>query len=65
MKNPDIAEEMFKNLQKEKGTDKANDTHKLAVALLALNKAADILDNMKDFKSSERLTRIIEKLAKG
>ena len=54
-----IANEMFLNLH----TESAART-KLSLALAYLDKAANILDNMQNSKSSEEVTQVIENLAK-
>ena len=58
----DLAFEMSKNLEAKK-IEKVAHTEKLAVALACLSEAADLLDNMKEFASSEALTQVIEKIA--
>lgn len=58
----DIASTMSQNLQAV-SMEKTTNSNKLALALICLDKAANLLDNMKDFKSAERITRVIEKLA--
>jgi hypothetical protein len=60
--NFDLATAMVQNLQNE-SRENILHTNKLSIALLCLNKAANILDNMKDHASSEKITQVIEKLA--
>lgn len=64
MKQPefDLAFEMAKKLD-AKNIEKVAHTNKLGVALACLNEAADLLDNMKEFASSEEITKVIEKIA--
>ncbi|HVI41793.1 MAG TPA: hypothetical protein VM577_14165 [Anaerovoracaceae bacterium] len=58
----DLALEMAKNLDAKK-IEKVAHGNKLSVALACLNEAADLLDNLKEFASSEELTKVIEKIA--
>lgn len=58
----DIATAMYQNLEAE-SAEKVTHTNKISLVLACLNKAANILDNMKDYKSSEQITKVIEKLA--
>lgn len=62
MNKYDLAEEMSKHLRAEE-TEQATHVNKIAYALDCLNKAADLLDNMEDHKSSEIVTRVIERIA--
>lgn len=58
----DIAEEMSKQLRAG-SMEETTHVNKLAYALDCLNKAAELLDNMDDHKSSEIVTKVIERLA--
>lgn len=61
-KEYDIALEMSKQLQAE-SMESTTHVNKLAYALDCLNKAAELLDNMEDHKSSEIVTKVIERIA--
>lgn len=62
MSKYDLAEEMSKQLNADKA-EEATHVNKIALALGCLNRAADLLDNMRDYKYSEIVTQVIEKIA--